>query len=400
MANRSLQIPKGASFNLATGQWFIAQPTEPRPFFEALKRGSGQNFSILVGGPNDAYVFILPLLEDGQSTPAERLTHAEYASLQGPLTSSPELLEPNGDAFMSGPGPMLGMTVVADREPVLSPNERGLVLMAGIEKASNGELISTAGVNASETRTALFLWDKLDWPRSSLIDVPVSAEAAFLLDAGVMVRTDVINMGPLHSKQGLVDLHESAFAQLERVEPGRWSIGHGASAQQPDGSELQRSLIVDLHGILAIPDVNVPLEEVLSFREKRRAELAALRSYIDDLYEAVAKAPDRAHAIVAAHDKLVAAVAAQRKVLQETGWVSKLSGLTVDVKLTDYGAAASAAMATYAATNSVIAAGKGASLGFGMKVATKLGTSSGTAPELKYVLSIDRTFGGRHAMPD
>lgn len=397
MTKEAFRIPRGAKFDIGRNEWYIEQPTEPRPFFEEMKRTGRTDFGVVMGSENDAYIWIMAShsLDIGAEVCVERITYAEYASLVG--SEAKVDIEP--DHYVSGAGPMFGATGVVPREAQLRPSERGLVLMAGIEESVGGELVGVAGVNATELRSALFLWDKLDWPQSSLIDVPVSAEAANLIEAGIMSRTKIHSMGNLHSKKDLVNLHESAFRELERIEPGRWSVGHGISADPPEEGDPTRRLLVALYDVIAVPDVNVPLDEVLAFREKRRAELLALRSYLDDLYAAIRLAPNDAFAIVAANDKLSAAVSAQRKLMQEQGWLQKLTGLAVDVSFTDWATAGTAASAMFSATNNIIAAGHAGVLGLGVKVAAKRGKATPTSPDLRYLISIDRTYGGRISTP-
>ncbi len=161
-----------------------------------------------------------------------------------------------------------------------------------------------------------------------------------------------------------------------------------------------RKLLVELTNVIDIPDINVPLEEVLAFRERRRSELLALRSYIDALYAGVKANIDDSMAMVAAVDKLAAAVADQRRTISETGWATKATGLFLDIKLTDFGSAAAAGVAAYGATNDLIAASKAAMLGVGVKFAAKMSAEAHTPAEMKYIISVEREFGKRHVQSE
>ena len=59
-----------------------------------------------------------------------------------------------------------------------------------------------------------------------------------------------------------------------------------------DEVEAGRGALVSLHRALPVPDQDVPLDDILKFKEKRRPELLALRATLDDAYLAVANSAD------------------------------------------------------------------------------------------------------------
>lgn len=391
MPPRFTGIPRGASFDLRSGQWFIARPTEPRPYYEYLLRTGDRDFVTFIGGHNDAFVMISPPFDKpGESVKAERLTQAEYQALI-PATG------PNGqadeDSLITGAGPLIGVSLTSPTSLQLKPGEVGLIIAPGIRMVGS-EITAGPGLDACELRSALFLWDYLDWPSSDLFPEPVNAETEFLAQAGILTRTQFHTMGVMHSKKELLSLGQKAFDYAERREPGRWSIGQGESADADRNEAGSRSFLVSLGNLITIPSAEVPLEEVLEFRAKRRGELLALRHHVAETYQRIRAAPDRALAIVSETDALVRAIEDQRRVANEAGWRKVLGSLKTHVKLDKLGAAGAAAVSTFMMSGSVSAALSAGAGTVAVKATFDLKRQSDKTP-LDYVISIDRKFSKR-----
>ncbi|MBO9589552.1 DUF6236 family protein [Devosia sp.] len=150
-------------------------------------------------------------------------------------------------------------------------------------------------------------WDKIDHPIGGF-DRSSNAEEQFLISAGVMQRT-LANESYLTTDKaephngGMFDSVLDTFRKLEASQPGIWAIGRTALPATPwdhvdppralENEEMGRGLQIRLLSAIPVPDVDVPLEDVLAFKDRRSAELQALRAHMDDLYLSVLESPDR-----------------------------------------------------------------------------------------------------------
>lgn len=189
-----------------------------------------------------------------------------------------------------------------DMEPpdsALKDGERGLVISIPLRISGDSLESPTGQLDPQELRFALLFWDKLDLPMSPIIGPGGSSpEEDFLRDAGLFQRTHSAG----HSRGGgqlsslAMQAHLAAYRALEAREPGRWSMARGdrsISFITEEEALPGRGLLVSLHECVPVPDKEVPLQEILEFRSMRRAELLALRTYLEDLYQHIKGAPDR-----------------------------------------------------------------------------------------------------------
>lgn len=170
---------------------------------------------------------------------------------------------------------------------------RGLVVSPPIEISSSGLLIKNARLDLQELRFSLLFWDKLDFPSNSNIDFGLGSYEAFLQSEGILQRTRVeaaSGSAPHVYRSALI----TAFEVLNRQEPGVWSVATGEKSVSFLDEQLQagRGILVRLHRALPVPDKDVPLQDLLEFRDKRRPELLALRHHLEAIYNRVINSAD------------------------------------------------------------------------------------------------------------
>jgi hypothetical protein len=105
----------------------------------------------------------------------------------------------------------------------------------------------------------------------------------FLEQAGVLVRPEYSFPGDL--AQGFVRTQIQAFLDLDQREPGVWSLAQGENSLLLKDQILTEGngAFVELHRAIPVPDKDVPLDDILQFRDKRSTELQLLRRRIDTL---------------------------------------------------------------------------------------------------------------------
>ena len=169
--------------------------------------------------------------------------------------------------------------------------ERGIVLSSPVHISGNSGSFSS-DIDPVLLRYSLLFWDRLVWPRNRLICLDGGPNEDYLESLGVLERPEIsINFS------GRVDLcdyfgkmHISFFNKMNRQEPNKWSLASG------DGSFLWNNNIFssDLNVLkfqlinsIPIPNNDMPFDEILNFKEKRKDELKCFQSEIDVLVSEV-----------------------------------------------------------------------------------------------------------------
>jgi hypothetical protein len=272
--------------------------------------------------------------------------------------------------------------------------ERGLVISVPI-KAEGGALTvphrpQGGGLDLQELRFSLLFWDKLDFPSNNQILVGLDDEGRFLQNAGVLHRTHIRLAGDLDTDFAAavyVQAHLAAFKELDKKEPGVWSLATGENAISFSESELEpaRGVLVSLHRAVPVPDKDVPLEDILSFRTKRRDELIALRHHLEDIYQRVIVAGDGELALTTEIERLEIAINNHLKACRETGLKFKLADIDASLNLLGPLGAATIAYALGLPALASLAAGAAAALK--LSVGPSLKRREAISTPFKYVSS-------------
>ncbi|MGE4439511.1 DUF6236 family protein [Achromobacter sp.] len=184
-------------------------------------------------------------------------------------------------------------------------NKSGLkVTESGIE----GPTIEIPSVwRPEQLRFGLCFWDRIAWPSLNILPSPESAEMDFLNSAGVLVRPEATLVPNLASPgRGFAETYFNAYQNLEKNEPGRWSLSATAEYDLKlflgDHITKDRGITVSLHRAIPIPTRDVALHDLLEFKQKRDPELLALRAELDGYKQLITSATDRAEAFATQKD--------------------------------------------------------------------------------------------------
>ena len=153
-----------------------------------------------------------------------------------------------------------------------------------------------AGIDPLELRRAVLFWDRLNKPSNNLITFGLSDDEEFLVKCGILEEMKV-RAKPISGKFGFIysQQHLAAFSELEKREPGHWSMSEGENSfnlQAGSGFSDGRGALVELHRAIPLPTKDVPLEDLLNFKEKRRDEIISLTLELDGLFSRVTNAQD------------------------------------------------------------------------------------------------------------
>ncbi len=272
------------------------------------------------------------------------------------------------------------------------PDVRGLVISSPITVSVATNMITvTGGLNQQELRSNLLFWDKLEWPDQSLFGFSIEPDIKFLMDSHILQRTRF----EVHSGEFGKILHDAyinGFRKLDDAEPGVWSLSRGENSVSFDDDDLNanRGVLVQLHQAIPVPDRDVPLEDILEFREKRRAELLALRHYLEDIYERVISAGDGALALNKEIERLEGAIIDHFKASKGAGIRLRLSSLSAALNL-DVGVIATVVIAglvfNLPVVDALLVAAAGQAARMSINVGAELKRHKATPTPFQYISS-------------
>ena len=179
-------------------------------------------------------------------------------------------------------------------------SSRGLIISTPIQiDTANLSFSAQGGLDPSELRFSLLYWDKLVHPRSNLIGFGGGDDAQFLVSAGVLSQpTYMYRGGDITSI--VLDTYMAAFSDLENREPGVWSLSQGEKSLFVNNSAAnlidESGISLELIRAIPVPAADVPLNEILEFKEKRKDELMIFRAHIDQLVNEIQNSPARTNA--------------------------------------------------------------------------------------------------------
>lgn len=178
-----------------------------------------------------------------------------------------------------------------------SSSHRGLVVSPPIEIKGNQLFAKSSNLDPQELRFALLFWDRLVWPSSRAIHFASGPDEVFLESAGILTRPEYTVYGD--AAQGIAKGQILAFQDLDRSEPGVWALAQGENSflWKEGLAEEGKGALVELHRAIPIPKHDVPLAEILEFRERRRDELLLLRHHLETFVSEIDGSSDHSIAL-------------------------------------------------------------------------------------------------------
>lgn len=161
---------------------------------------------------------------------------------------------------------------------------RGIVITSPME--IEGQSLTSRGFNLhpEELRFALLYWDKLAWPSQNLIGGDYTDDEVQLIKNGVIERPHFDINGDV--AEGMLNGCLRIFKKNSESSPGLWSLSEGEksllTAVDRNNFDAVGGLSVRLVRSIPIPSVDMSVEQILTFKEKRRDELWALRSCLEN----------------------------------------------------------------------------------------------------------------------
>lgn len=224
---------------------------------------------------------------------------------------------------------------------------RGIVLCPNARPTSATGFVVHGGTDSITIRRAAMYWDRIDNPTSNAVHIALSKDEELLLQAGVLQRT---TFNVMHGG-GIVSASDVMFAppvwalrEHHVKEPGQWALGQSGVRLDIAASESKqtRALEVDLYQALPVPAADVPIDDILQFKSRRKDELGAFRGAMDKLYERATIAPDSLRANDSVLSEIERELSTVNRVVSETRWKRIMTSLKVDISLKDLAIGAAA----------------------------------------------------------
>ncbi|MGK5049944.1 DUF6236 family protein [Janthinobacterium sp. RB2P8] len=172
---------------------------------------------------------------------------------------------------------------------------RGLIISPPLEINGTNLHIKSTSIDAQELRFSLLFWDKLIWPSSRNIYIGSGPEEKFLESAGILSRPDYTFNGD--GAQGIARGQMQAFRDRNLTEPGVWALAQGENSFTLLGEKIDENTgsLIELHRAIPLPTREVPLADILEFKEKRRDELWVLRNTLESFVFCIENSHDKEH---------------------------------------------------------------------------------------------------------
>jgi len=241
---------------------------------------------------------------------------------------------------------------------------RGIVISPPIDISDDGAFSLAADIDEQQLRGWLLFWDKLDLPKVRAgLNVETDVEQ-YLKNAGILESTMLwIEEPPKINGDLLAWPMLKAYEMKNRTQRGLWSLAMGPGALNITDSLYAKGqgIQVKLLRAVPVPDKEVPYEDVLEFKSKRRDQLAALWATVDDIAADFQDDPKRPLAEAAAVRRFAREAAFAVEVFNEAGLSYRMASLTA--KYTTVGLVAAASSIAFGASlpeivgNGLLAAG-------------------------------------------
>lgn len=287
--------------------------------------------------------------------------------------------------------------------PCLRLHERGGIVAEDAGIRGSGARISTTPVDPSIDlyRMALLFSDQIDYPAST--DVSTSDENPFgLIDAGIARLAEVTcRTGPVTAE----DVRGAAFAAFvahDIREPGVWALWRTPGYDPiPEGvTAPDAAFRLSLQDLILVPSREVPLDDVIAFREMHLDQLRDFQSTIDRLCLKLAQGGHNPHEIRLETEAFDRAIGRYLDEVRKKNWPLSLGSLECSMNWADLAREVfkNVTWASFAAGISAVSLPSlGATLGAAMIASIGIETTRGllSGPRnspFEYIASITREF--------
>ena len=147
------------------------------------------------------------------------------------------------------------------------------------------------GLSESDIKYFLLYWDKIIIPANNFIYAEIPYEKD-LIETNIVERPIAAFSGSFSSSElGKMMLQTQSKIVEEKID---WTIHQfGNQLILPDNKIIKKKIFkFELMNILPVPNDNVPIHDIIEFKQRRKDEFIALHNTLDELYFEILKSPD------------------------------------------------------------------------------------------------------------
>lgn len=212
-------------------------------------------------------------------------------------------------------------------------SDRGVVVTSPFWVHDERVHLESSELDPVGLRRWLLYWDRLDWPVNNALRLDsTSEEISLLRDEEILTRTEVIT-GSASVGGALVLSQVAAFLKRVGEEPRAWSLAQGHPDLQLPNAPAPEAKFVEFELVraLPVPAADVPIQDILEFKERRGEELLRFRHTMDRAYQEVLQSEDTERALRTAKEELEGALDALGRVFSESFASRVISSLKVEL---------------------------------------------------------------------
>ncbi|HBS0739381.1 TPA: hypothetical protein MAA64_004600 [Klebsiella pneumoniae] len=214
--------------------------------------------------------------------------------------------------------------------------KRGIVsLPVELQPIPNGFSMN-GGLTPLELNFFALYWDELLIPNSNIFHFGIENEESYI-KSGFLQRPDIPHRGGAFSDSDIIPMflwgQEYFLDGKRKIEPDtdwRLNLISENLCLEKSTSESMHSFRIELSNVLPVPEASVSIYDILEFKQKRKDELEAFNSYLDELYTEVLSSGDFNLSRAKAFSKLNLAIEDLEK-LNAEGWRSPIKFDTSEV---------------------------------------------------------------------
>jgi hypothetical protein len=174
--------------------------------------------------------------------------------------------------------------------------DRGVIAAPDIIRPLEQGFVMERSISKEELRYYILYWDKVVIPGNNLVYIAVPEEEE-LIASQAIVRPRVQFQGTYQGSQvtdAVLGCQTLVAERLVQDKTADWVLHQvGDSLALPPNFASQRDTIrVALANVLPVPDAEIPVHEILKFKQNRKDELTELHDSLDELYFEVLNSPD------------------------------------------------------------------------------------------------------------
>lgn len=201
---------------------------------------------------------------------------------------------------------------------------KGLIIPSGTLVTDSGTATQIGGgeIDPALIRNWVMFWDEFICPDNNFISTGLPPDLEFLQQSNLLTRNMVPFSGGISSGnfgQLFLAAQEITYMQKNQEEPGKWTMAQseGIIRAQTSSQNVESCLVFDLINSIQLPDRLVPINEVLEFKDKRRDELSAFHTYLEEIYLRITLSKDIPRTKTHELQKLESAIADYNKTAEE-----------------------------------------------------------------------------------